>query len=76
MLTQSFYCCLVCSLGKRVTWEISGNTVYLNQYENRVDSPKGHHFESCLKASQKCRQNIPVQKEKFSARVGWVIGGR
>jgi len=76
MMARSVYCCLACSLGNRVTWEISGNIVYLDQYENRVDSPKGHHFESCLKASQECRQNILVQIAKLSARIRWVVGDR
>lgn len=71
MTTRCFYCCLMHSWGNRVTWEISGDVVYLCQYENGADSPKGHHFESCLKAPHKHRQN-----QKFSGRVRWVIGGR
>ncbi|KAK2533704.1 hypothetical protein Q9233_004918 [Columba guinea] len=51
------------------TWEIFGNVVYLHQYENGEDSPKGDNSESCLKAFHKHRQNMLVQNQQFSARV-------
>lgn len=76
MTKSSFYCCLMCSLGNRVTWESFGNVVYLHQYGNGEDSPKGENFESCLKAFQKRRRNMLVQNQRLSARVRWVIGGR
>lgn len=66
----------MCSLGNRFTWEIFGNVVYLHQYENGEDSPEGDNSESCLKAFHKCRQNMLVQNQQFSARVRRVIGGR